>query len=65
RSLPWSGAAAPASSIRRRNNVVGPQYNNPNVIMYVDVDGAGYAAYMGEVMEPYQQITPVYNPYPP
>ncbi|OQB92471.1 MAG: hypothetical protein BWX83_00127 [Candidatus Cloacimonetes bacterium ADurb.Bin117] len=54
-----------ASSIRRRNNVVGPQYNNPNVIMYVDVDGAGYAAYMGEVMEPYQQITPVYNPYPP
>ncbi len=54
-----------ASSIRRRNNTVGPVYNDPDHIMFVDVDGAGYTAYLGEVQDPYQELADVYNPYPP
>ncbi len=54
-----------ASSIRRRNNTVGPVYEDPDNIMFVTVDGAGYSAYLGHVMEPVRQNSEVYNPYPP
>jgi hypothetical protein len=54
-----------ASSIRRRNNVVGPMYEDPDNIMFVRVDGAGYTAYLGEILDPYREFADVYNPYPP
>lgn len=54
-----------ASSIRRRNNTVGPVYYDPDHIMYVTVDGGGYTAYLGEIQDPYRTYSDVYNPYPP
>ena len=54
-----------ASSIRRRGNVVGPNYSDPNKIMYVDVNNRSYTSYIGEVQSPVEEAVDVFNPYPP
>ncbi len=54
-----------ASTIRRRNNTVGPLYYDTDHILYVEVEGTGYTAYLGEVLDPYREYSVVYNTYPP
>lgn len=54
-----------ASRIKRRGNIVGPQYYDEDHIMYVDVDGGGFTSYLGQVQDPYRENADVYYPYPP
>lgn len=54
-----------ASRIRNNGTPVGPVYVDPDHIMMVNVDGAGYTSYLGEVMDPYREFADVYIPYPP
>ncbi|MBW6514292.1 MAG: hypothetical protein K0B87_05995 [Candidatus Syntrophosphaera sp.] len=54
-----------ATTIRRNGHVVGPQYFDPDNIMFIDVDGSGYTAYHGIVEDPYREYSMVYDPYPP
>lgn len=54
-----------ASSIRRRNNVVGPIYEDEDNIIFVTVDGTSFSTYLGRVQDPRREQAEVYNPYPP
>ncbi len=54
-----------ASRIRNSGNVVGPIYEDPDNIMFVNVDGNGFTSYLGTVQDPYREFADVYNPYPP
>jgi hypothetical protein len=46
-------------------DIVGPEEYDTNRIMYVEVDGSVYTAYMGIVQAPHQETAGVYNNYPP
>ncbi|MGC9361580.1 MAG: hypothetical protein ACP5F3_01500, partial [Candidatus Syntrophosphaera sp.] len=54
-----------ATTIRRNGQPVGPHYFSEDRIMYVDVDGSGYTAYIGEILDPYPEEADVHDPYPP
>lgn len=54
-----------ASRIRNTGNIVGPNYPDPNNLMFVTVDGSGYTAYIGRILDPYREYADVHNPYPP
>ncbi len=54
-----------ATTIRRNGTTVGPPYFSEDHIMFVEVDGTGYTAYLGEILDPYPQEADVHNPYPP
>jgi hypothetical protein len=54
-----------SGSTRYMNVVVGPMYEDPNHIMYVEVDGTEYTAYLGSISDPYLVNADVYAGYPP
>ena len=47
------------------NHLVGPPDYNPNRIMYVEVDGSSYTAYLGVVQPAHIVTSDVYSTYPP
>lgn len=54
-----------ATLIRRNGQKVGPLNYNPDVIVYVEVDGASFTYYKGDIQSPRLESADVYNPYPP
>ena len=60
---------APPLEIAYAGNVngslVGPSYYDPNNIMYVEVDGSSYTAWLGQVQDPHIESSDVYSTYPP
>lgn len=46
-------------------NLVGPADYDPNRIMYVEVNGSSYTAYLGQVQPPNTVSSDVYSSYPP
>lgn len=64
-NYPYTVFPEEASTIRRRGNTVGPVYQDEDNIVYVEVDGGGYTAYLGVVQDPYRENAVLYNTYPP
>lgn len=64
---PYTVFPEQANRIRRNGALLGPNYFDPDKIVFAIVDGAGYNAMLGTIQDPVRKFAPVYtnNTFPP